>query len=104
MRGREIYRNEPWYLAEPAPEGEWRGRLERSAAPLGPGERGGLGFRLVADGLSLPVYSAGVEHLLAPFVDRRVLVRGKRVRPGERGEFGEELWPAWLEPLDREEL
>lgn len=86
-----VFADEAWYRERAEPEQAWQGALRRRAEDRGPGGRPGLSFSLQTADQDLPVYAAGVDERLAPFVGARVTVTGKLVDLGGEG-FGHELW------------
>jgi hypothetical protein len=86
-----IFADEAWYRERAEPEQAWEGTLRRRVADTGPGARLGLTFSLQTADQGLPIYAAGVDFRLAPFVGTRVAITGKLVNLGGEG-FGRELW------------
>jgi hypothetical protein len=89
----KIYADAEWYCDRRESEKSWRGVLQKRDAPLGPATRPSQSYVLVTNKTRLPVYAANVDGQLAPYVGRRVVVRGKLVDLTRDG-FGEELWVA----------
>lgn len=96
---KRIFAGTDWYRAQPEPEESWQGLLQERDVPRGPATRIALGYSLVTDEGSVPVYSANVEHKLARFSGRRVEVTGKLVDLGREG-FGQEVWIATIKAID----
>jgi hypothetical protein len=94
-----IFAGTEWYCAQPESEKSWQGLLQERDVPRGPATRIALGYSLVTDEGSFPVYSANVEHQLAPFSGRWVTVTGKLVDLGREG-FGRELWIASIKAIE----
>jgi hypothetical protein len=92
----QIYAGADWYRDRPEPEREWRGVLRERHVSAGPAARPALAFELVTNEGTLPIYAAGVEPQLAPFVGLKVVVRGKRVDLTSEG-YGMELWISALQ-------
>jgi hypothetical protein len=88
-----IYAKADWYQLRPEAEQVWKGTLQENSAPVGPGGRGGLDYSLATDDTELLVYAPDGGPLLAPFVGRSVVVRGKLVDLRNEG-LGQELWIA----------
>lgn len=86
-----VFADEAWYRERSEPEQTWQGILQRRVADSGPGGRPGLTFLLQTADQDLPVYAAGVDHRLDPFVGARVTIAGKLVDLRSEG-FGRELW------------
>jgi len=95
----DIFAGTEWYCAQPEPERTWRGLLEEREVPHGPATRIALGYSLVTDQGSFPVYSANAEQQLAPFSGLRVMVWGKLVDLSREG-FGRELWIASIRTIE----
>lgn len=95
----DIFARTEWYQAQPEPEKSWQGLLQERHVPHGPATRLGLGYSLVTDEGSFPIYSANAEQKLAPFAGRRVMVYGKLVDLGGEG-FGRELWIASIRAIE----
>ena len=89
----KIYADAEWYRDRRESEKTWRGVLQKRDTPLGPATRPSQSYVLVTNKARLPVYAANVDEQLAPYVGRRVVVRGKLVDLTRDG-FGEELWVA----------
>jgi hypothetical protein len=89
----DVYAQADWYRERPEREAEWRGVLRRRDVPVGPATRSALAFVFVAEGREVDVYAASAERSLEPFVDRRVVARGKIVDLSGEG-YGMELWLA----------
>lgn len=87
-----IFADEPWYRDRREPEREWRGVLTARAVGQGPNARSALAHALRVDERDLPVYTPSRREVLAPFVNRRVIVTGRLVDLTHEG-YGEELWP-----------
>lgn len=100
----EIFASAPWYRRRSEPEKNWRGVLRERDVPRGPAVRPALSFQLlVEDGPPLPVYAANVQHLLAPFTEQEVLIRGKLVDLSEEG-FGPELWISTIDAASNQTI
>jgi len=70
--------------------------LQERVVPRGPATRPALSYQLnIEGGTPIPVYAANVEHLLAPFSEQEVLIRGKLIDLSDEG-FGPELWIATI--------
>lgn len=86
-----IHGHEEWYGERPESESNWRGSLQRRDTPAGPGVRTALTFSLRTPDEDVPVYAAGVEAKLAPFVGSCVLATAKLIDLSSEG-HGRELW------------
>jgi hypothetical protein len=93
----EIFAAQEWYRARPEREEEWEGVLEKLDPTIGPAGRTTLTFALRTGERRLPIYAAGVQDRLAPYVGRSVLVTGKLVDLSSEG-LGKELWVATIRP------
>jgi hypothetical protein len=96
----QIFGGEPWYRSGAEPERTWQGTLRRRDVVTGPNTRTALRYALATDTLTIPVYGPQSTDRLEPFVDARVLVRGKLVDLSAEG-FGTELWPGSIARIRR---
>jgi hypothetical protein len=96
----EIYSSESWYRDRTEQEQTWRGVLRDRKPDQGPASRTALLFALTTGDQSTPVYAAGAVQRLRPFVNKRVILRGKLVDLSAEG-YGKELWIGFIRTAER---
>jgi len=97
----QIFADQKWYCDHPIKERSWEGIVTRRVIGLGPADRMALTLALKTVEEEIPLYTAGVEEKLEPFVDKQVKVIGKLVDLENEG-FGPEIWIGAIDLLNVE--